>query len=100
MVYGCHSYTSCIRPKKLWIHRKEHLVKVNYGVCIRVKSEDLQIKKVVVSEAGASVYSASELAAKEYPDLDLTVRGAISVAHRLQDPLAESSNVCKTEFLL
>jgi uncharacterized protein len=44
---------------------------------------------VVVSEAGASVYSASELAAKEYPDLDVTVRGAISIGRRLQDPLAE-----------
>ena len=45
--------------------------------------------KVIVSESGASIYSASELAAREYPDLDLTVRGAISIAHRLQDPLAE-----------
>ena len=45
--------------------------------------------KVVVSESGASIYSASELATREYPDLDLTVRGAISIAHRLQDPLAE-----------
>lgn len=45
--------------------------------------------KVMVSESGASIYSASELAAREYPDLDLTVRGAISIAHRLQDPLAE-----------
>lgn len=45
--------------------------------------------KVMVSEAGASIYSASELAAREYPDLDVTVRGAISIAHRLQDPLAE-----------
>jgi uncharacterized protein len=44
---------------------------------------------VIVSEAGASIYSASELAAREYPDLDVTVRGAISIAHRLQDPLAE-----------
>lgn len=44
---------------------------------------------VVVSEAGASVYSASELAAKEYPNLDVTVRGAISIGRRLQDPLAE-----------
>lgn len=44
---------------------------------------------VVVSEAGASVYSASELAAKEYPDLDVTVRGSISIGRRLQDPLAE-----------
>ena len=54
-----------------------------------LKANDLQITKVIVSEAGASVYSASELAAKEYPDLDLTVRGAISIAHRLQDPLSE-----------
>ncbi len=44
---------------------------------------------VMVSEAGASVYSASELAGKEYPDFDVTVRGAISIAHRLQDPLSE-----------
>ena len=45
--------------------------------------------KVVVSEAGASVYSASELAAKELPDLDVSLRGAVSIARRLQDPLAE-----------
>ena len=44
---------------------------------------------VSVSEAGASVYSASEIARKEFPDLDLTVRGAISIGRRLQDPLAE-----------
>lgn len=47
------------------------------------------ILTVVVSEAGASVYSASELAGREFPDLDLTIRGAISIARRLQDPLAE-----------
>lgn len=45
--------------------------------------------KVVVSEAGASVYSASELAAREFPDLDVSLRGAVSIARRLQDPLAE-----------
>ncbi|ATG49151.1 RNA-binding transcriptional accessory protein [Celeribacter ethanolicus] len=45
--------------------------------------------KVVVSEAGASVYSASELAAQEFPDLDVSLRGAVSIARRLQDPLAE-----------
>ncbi|GAA0817922.1 Tex family protein [Colwellia asteriadis] len=45
--------------------------------------------KVVVSEAGASVYSASEFAAKEFPDLDVSLRGAVSIARRLQDPLAE-----------
>lgn len=58
---------------------------------IKELSEDNQreIYYVIVSEAGASVYSASELAAKEYPDLDVTVRGAISIGRRLQDPLAE-----------
>jgi uncharacterized protein len=44
---------------------------------------------VPVSEAGASVYSASDVAREEFPELDLTVRGAISIARRLQDPLAE-----------
>ena len=47
------------------------------------------LSKVVVSEAGASVYSASELAAREFPDLDVSLRGAVSIARRLQDPLAE-----------
>ncbi len=50
---------------------------------------ELHMTKIVVSEAGASVYSASELAAKEFPDLDVTLRGAVSIARRLQDPLAE-----------
>ncbi|HZW18899.1 MAG TPA: Tex family protein [Luteimonas sp.] len=49
----------------------------------------LKMQKVVVSEAGASVYSASELAAKEFPGLDVSLRGAVSIARRLQDPLAE-----------
>ena len=48
-----------------------------------------ELAYVIVSEAGASVYSASELGTKEYPDLDVTVRGAISIGRRLQDPLAE-----------
>ncbi|WP_136253160.1 Tex family protein [Onishia niordana] len=48
-----------------------------------------QLSKVMVSEAGASVYSASEYAAREFPDLDVTIRGAVSIARRLQDPLAE-----------
>ena len=51
--------------------------------------KDLKIQKVMVNESGASVYSASEFAAKEFPDLDVTIRGAISIARRLQDPLAE-----------
>ena len=49
----------------------------------------MKMTKVMVSEAGASVYSASELASKEFPDLDVSIRGAVSIARRLQDPLAE-----------
>ncbi|WP_226467258.1 Tex family protein [Luteimonas panaciterrae] len=52
-------------------------------------SPELKLQKIVVSEAGASVYSASELAAKEFPGLDVSLRGAVSIARRLQDPLAE-----------
>ncbi len=54
-----------------------------------IKENNLKLNSVVVSEVGASVYSASEVAAKEFPDEDVTVRGAISIARRLQDPLAE-----------
>ncbi|HTD06777.1 Tex family protein [Undibacterium sp.] len=50
---------------------------------------ELNLTKIVVSEAGASVYSASEFASKELPDLDVSIRGAVSIARRLQDPLAE-----------
>jgi protein Tex len=50
---------------------------------------ELKFNKIVVSEAGASVYSASELASKEFPNLDVSIRGAVSIARRLQDPLAE-----------
>jgi protein Tex len=50
---------------------------------------DLKLTKAVVSEAGASVYSASEFAAKEFPNLDVSIRGAVSIARRLQDPLGE-----------
>lgn len=53
------------------------------------KMPDLSLTRLMVSEAGASVYSASELAAKEFPDLDVSIRGAVSIARRLQDPLAE-----------
>ena len=53
------------------------------------KYADLKLAKVVVSEAGASVYSASALAAEEFPNLDVSLRGAVSIARRLQDPLAE-----------
>ncbi|MBL8819263.1 MAG: RNA-binding transcriptional accessory protein [Planctomyces sp.] len=54
-----------------------------------IREHKLSVTRVMVSEAGASVYSASEVAVAEYPDLDVTVRGAISIAHRLQDPLSE-----------
>ena len=50
---------------------------------------DLNCRKVMVNESGASIYSASEFAAREFPDLDVTIRGAVSIARRLQDPLAE-----------
>lgn len=54
-----------------------------------LKDNQPQLTKVMVSEAGASVYSASELAALEFPELDVSIRGAVSIARRLQDPLAE-----------
>lgn len=53
------------------------------------QNPDLKLEKLVVSEAGASVYSASELASSELPNLDVSIRGAVSIARRLQDPLAE-----------
>ena len=53
------------------------------------RKPELRLTRVVVSEAGASVYSASALAAQEFPDLDVSLRGAVSIARRLQDPLAE-----------
>lgn len=53
------------------------------------RCSDRKLVKIIVSEAGASVYSASELASKEFPDLDVSIRGAVSIARRLQDPLAE-----------
>ena len=53
------------------------------------RHNELNTQSIMVNEAGASIYSASEFAAKEFPDLDVTIRGAISIARRLQDPLAE-----------
>lgn len=76
-----------------------HLIAIGNGTASRETDKfvgdflkanpNLSIQKVMVNEAGASVYSASEFAAKEFPDLDVTIRGAISIARRLQDPLAE-----------
>ncbi|MGO3797840.1 MAG: Tex family protein [Vibrio casei] len=54
-----------------------------------IKRHNLKVQKIIVSEAGASVYSASELAANEFPNMDVSLRGAVSIARRLQDPLAE-----------
>ncbi|WP_038175429.1 Tex family protein [Vibrio pacinii] len=54
-----------------------------------IQRGNLKVQKIMVSEAGASVYSASELAANEFPNLDVSLRGAVSIARRLQDPLAE-----------
>ncbi|WP_429496907.1 Tex family protein [Robbsia andropogonis] len=56
---------------------------------LMARHPELKLTKIVVSESGASIYSASELAAKEFPDLDVSLRGAVSIARRLQDPLAE-----------
>ncbi len=56
---------------------------------IQSMAPDVKLEKVVVSEAGASIYSASEFASKELPDMDVSLRGAVSIARRLQDPLAE-----------
>ncbi|QDY43722.1 Tex family protein [Candidatus Pantoea soli] len=83
----------------LCVKHQVELVAIGNGTASReterffldVQKQFPQIKaqKVIVSEAGASVYSASELAAQEFPDLDVSLRGAVSIARRLQDPLAE-----------
>ena len=83
----------------LCLKHKVELVSVGNGTAgretdklvaeVMAKMPDLKLTKVMVSEAGASVYSASELAALEFPDLDVSIRGAVSIARRLQDPLAE-----------
>ncbi|MFP1677666.1 Tex family protein [Alloalcanivorax sp. C16-2] len=59
------------------------------GELVKALRDKQAMQKIMVSEAGASVYSASELAAREFPDLDVSFRGAVSIARRLQDPLAE-----------
>jgi uncharacterized protein len=83
----------------LCVKHKVELISIGNGTASRetdklvaelmTKMPELKLTKVMVSEAGASVYSASELAAKEFPDLDVSLRGAVSIARRLQDPLAE-----------
>ncbi|MEZ5472910.1 MAG: Tex family protein [Marinicella sp.] len=97
-------------PQKQWEQAKQTLVKlcekhtvkliaIGNGTASREtdqlaaellkQNKSIQAQKIMISEAGASVYSASELAAKEFPDLDVSYRGAVSIARRLQDPLAE-----------
>ena len=84
---------------KLCAHYKVELVSIGNGTAsretdklvidLKKRHPELKLTSIVVSEAGASVYSASELASKEFPELDVSYRGAVSIARRLQDPLAE-----------
>src|SRR5579863_1561377 len=90
---------SIAKLARIAAHTHAELVSIGNGTASRetdklaseliAKHPELKLQKIVVSEAGASVYSASELAAKEFPDLDVSLRGAVSIARRLQDPLAE-----------
>lgn len=90
---------SLTKLAKLCAHFNVKLISIGNGTASRetdrlvielIKSRpELELIKIVTSEAGASVYSASQLAAEEFPDLDVTYRGAVSIARRLQDPLAE-----------
>ncbi|HEY9256180.1 MAG TPA: Tex family protein [Stenotrophomonas sp.] len=85
--------------RKLCMQHNVELIAIGNGTASRETDKlagevikamaDTKLQKVVVSEAGASVYSASEFAAKEFPGLDVSLRGAVSIARRLQDPLAE-----------
>ena len=106
------SYTTIYphAPKNLWdpaindlyklcSHYQVELISIGNGTGSREteklvgemlkKHPDINAQKLITSEAGASVYSASELASKEFPDIDVTIRGAVSIARRLQDPLSE-----------
>lgn len=84
---------------RLFKAHKAELISIGNGTASRETEQfvkellkqckDIQVQIVIVSEAGASVYSASEFAAKEFPELDVSLRGAVSIARRLQDPLAE-----------
>jgi uncharacterized protein len=90
---------SIARLKQLCAAHAVELIAIGNGTASRetdklagelmAKHPELKLTKIVVSEAGASVYSASELASREFPELDVSIRGAVSIARRLQDPLAE-----------
>ena len=90
---------SLARLKQLCAEHRVELIAIGNGTASRetdklageliAKHPELKLTKIMVSEAGASVYSASELAAREFPNLDVSLRGAVSIARRLQDPLAE-----------
>lgn len=96
-----HTGQTALAMQTLYTLGKKHnvdLIAIGNGTASReterfakdlIKQTDWKPQTVVVSEAGASVYSASELAAAEFPELDVSLRGAVSIARRLQDPLAE-----------
>ncbi|EGR2025883.1 RNA-binding transcriptional accessory protein [Vibrio cholerae] len=94
-----HQYDRAMQSIALLVKKfKVDLIAIGNGTASRetdafaadlIKRGNLKVQKIMVSEAGASVYSASELAAKEFPNLDVSLRGAVSIARRLQDPLAE-----------
>lgn len=91
--------TSIALLAKLCAHYHVELVSIGNGTAsretdklvleLKKRHPELNLTSIMVSEAGASVYSASELAAQEFPELDVSYRGAVSIARRLQDPLAE-----------
>jgi protein Tex len=90
---------SIAKLARLCAQTKAELISIGNGTASRetdklaseliARHPELKLQKIVVSEAGASIYSASELASKEFPELDVSLRGAVSIARRLQDPLAE-----------
>lgn len=99
-VKGVHNQSMLEKSKeKLLYYIKKHnvdIIAIGNGTASRETEafvseniKGLECKYIIVNEAGASVYSASKLAAEEFPDLDVTVRGTISIARRIQDPLSE-----------
>ena len=95
-----NQWDRAIEQMALWCRQyKIELVAIGNGTASRETEKlvgdlskrypELKLARIVVSESGASIYSASEFASRELPDLDVTIRGAVSIARRLQDPLAE-----------